>query len=166
LAAITIASQLLGRVPPRVEHRQVPSGSSLRYFECLGRAVGCSRPFRPGMHHQRRTRGVGRRSEPPSMDSPGIPASGVPKMAGASLRFRRRCAVIRTTATLWWSNSRPTGCKFKSWALNMGVTSDPVTVVPNSVCGWRRSYGTRGGTRCARVHRAILLDPPQLKLVR
>ena len=37
---------------------------------------------------------------------------------------------------------------------------------PNSVCSRRRSYGTRGGTRFARVHRAILLDPPQLKPVR
>jgi len=39
-------------------------------------------------------------------------------------------------------------------------------LLPNSVCSWRRSYGTRGGTRFARVHGAILLDPPQLKLVR
>ena len=35
--------------------------------------------------------------------------------------------------------------------------------LPNRVCSWRRNYGTRGGTRFARVHRAILLDPSQLK---
>jgi hypothetical protein len=39
-------------------------------------------------------------------------------------------------------------------------------VLPNSVCSRRRSCGTRRGTRFARVHGAILLDPPQLKLVR
>jgi len=37
---------------------------------------------------------------------------------------------------------------------------------PNCVCSWRRSFGTRGGTRFARVHRAEVFDPPQLKLVR
>jgi hypothetical protein len=36
----------------------------------------------------------------------------------------------------------------------------------NEVCSWRRSYGTRGGTRFARVHRASLLDPPQLIAIR
>jgi hypothetical protein len=38
--------------------------------------------------------------------------------------------------------------------------------MPNSVCSWRRSCGTRGGARFARVHRAILLDPSQLKPIR
>jgi hypothetical protein len=37
---------------------------------------------------------------------------------------------------------------------------------PNSVCSWQRSCGTRGGVRCAHVHRAELFDPLQLKLVR
>jgi hypothetical protein len=68
--------------------------------------------------------------------------------------------------TLWWSNSCPAGCKFKPMARQRGATSGPVTVVPNCVCSWQRSYGTRGGTRFARVHRAILLDPLQLKPVR
>jgi hypothetical protein len=36
----------------------------------------------------------------------------------------------------------------------------------NRRCSWRRSYGTRGGTRCARVHRAILFNPPQLYAIR
>ena len=34
--------------------------------------------------------------------------------------------------------------------------------LPNRHCSRRWSYGTRRGTRCARVHGAILLDPPQL----
>jgi len=38
--------------------------------------------------------------------------------------------------------------------------------MPNSVCSRRRTYGTRRGTRFARVHGAILLNPPQLKPVR
>jgi len=37
---------------------------------------------------------------------------------------------------------------------------------PNSVCSCRRSYGTRRGTRFARVHGAILYDPPQLNAIR
>jgi hypothetical protein len=38
--------------------------------------------------------------------------------------------------------------------------------VPNRVCSWRRGYGTRGGVRCAHVHRAILFGPPQLNASR
>ncbi|HUE85384.1 MAG TPA: GDCCVxC domain-containing (seleno)protein [Vicinamibacterales bacterium] len=37
---------------------------------------------------------------------------------------------------------------------------------PNRVCSWRRSCGTRGGARSARVHRAALFGPPQLKPIR
>jgi hypothetical protein len=33
-------------------------------------------------------------------------------------------------------------------------------------CSWRRSYGTRRGTRFARVHGAILSDPPQQNAIR
>jgi hypothetical protein len=39
-------------------------------------------------------------------------------------------------------------------------------VPPNRRCSRRRSYGTRKGTRCARVHGSIFCDPPQLKPVR
>jgi hypothetical protein len=41
-----------------------------------------------------------------------------------------------------------------------------ISSLPNRRCSWRRSYGTRRGTRCARVHGAILLDPPQLNAIR
>ena len=47
-----------------------------------------------------------------------------------------------------------------------GAPHTALTMPPNSRCSWRRSYGTRGGTRFARVHRAILLDPPQLNAIR
>jgi hypothetical protein len=38
--------------------------------------------------------------------------------------------------------------------------------VPNRRCSRRWSYGMRRGTRFARVHGAILLDPPQLNAIR
>src|SRR5688500_16159949 len=38
--------------------------------------------------------------------------------------------------------------------------------LPNRRFSWRWSYGTRRGTRFARVHGAILLDPPQLNAIR
>ena len=42
----------------------------------------------------------------------------------------------------------------------------PMLWPPNRRCSRPWSYGTRGGTRFARVHRAILLDPPQLNAIR
>ena len=38
--------------------------------------------------------------------------------------------------------------------------------LPDSHCSRRRSCGTRGVTRFARVPSAILLDPPQLNGIR
>jgi hypothetical protein len=37
---------------------------------------------------------------------------------------------------------------------------------PNSVCSWRRAAVRAEALASARVHRAVLSDPPQLKLVR
>ena len=52
--------------------------------------------------------------------------------------------------------------------LDYSVTHVPglYRMLPNRRCSRRRSYGTRRGTRFARVHGAILLNPPQLNAIR
>jgi len=53
-----------------------------------------------------------------------------------------------------------------SWAGECAAAVAFDGVLPNRHCSWRWIYGTRGGTRFARVHRAILLDSPQLNAIR
>src|SRR5687768_3964269 len=56
---------------------------------------------------------------------------------------------------------------FRIWkdsTATAGIFWDSIELwaLSNVRCSRRRNYGTRGGTRFARVHRAVLLDPAQL----
>lgn len=64
------------------------------------------------------------------------------------------------TSASQWSLVRMVRCQIRpaTFALAGGV--------PDRRCSWQRSGGTRRGTRFARVHGAIVLDPPQLNGIR
>ena len=90
----------------------------------------------------------------PVREPSAVPRAGDPFVAPRQLRCRYH---------LWKSSRRHLGFPPSFARCPVGVH---LKVSSNVVCSCRRSYGTRGGVRFAHVHRAILLDPAQLKLIR
>ena len=93
-----------------------------------------------------------------------VPLAWFPRLRDATPSQRSNCDCLAAG----WASTGPRSTRISLprvyWP--RGAARSSMRSRANRVCSWQRSYGTRGGARFARVHRAILFDPLQLKPIR